>query len=160
MGTKGNEYKIDGDTVNKGQIPGITDNLMSMLKGPDTNDSALFAQRLMKAKGHQIDNQMSSSTRDARNLMAEDPAFVTQLAKSIGLGPEALADLQSDPGRMLNFGNYVTQSNSPQLNTQALGNVGSGVDSRVAAGQKLRNDDLAATILRQILRMKLSMIVL
>ena len=131
--------------VNRNQVGGITDNILSMMKGPDPSDNALFMQRLLKAQGNELDNLGTQRKLDANLGMAGNIDMATQLVKSAGLDPSNM-----NPESVLQFASFFANAENPNLPALGLSTTGGGVDARTAAAQQLGNDQSMADVMLDI----------
>ena len=107
--------------------------IQSMMRGSDPSEDALFLKRLEDAKGSQLSNRGLTSTLDARDAMSMNSAVQAQIAKMLNLDPT-----QVPPEELATLGSFFAQTNSPQLTSAGLSNIGGGVSSRASEAEKLR----------------------
>jgi len=145
MGQKFNQFGVGdlgSNTTNIGQVDGIRKNILGLMGPGDQSGNALFAQRLMKARGHQLDNQGSQRELDSNALISKDPLFGGQVAKSMGLNLDSLS-----PEQILNFGGFLANSRKRNDLSLSLGNTSGSISAQAAAGQKLTNDQSLAKVM-------------
>jgi len=130
--------------VNRHQLPKGLGIIANMFKGTDPADNALFLQRALKAKGHQLDNTGTQRRLDSNLGMAGNTDMAGQLARSAGLNTDNMT-----PESLLQFASFFANAENPNLPALGLSTTGGGVDARAAAAQKLTNDNDLAKILLQ-----------
>ena len=130
--------------VNRHQLPKGLGIIANMFKGTDPADNALFLQRALKAKGHQLDNTGTQRRLDSNLGMAGNTDMAGQLARSAGLNTDNMT-----PESLLQFASFFANRENPNQAALGLSTTGGGVDARAAAAQKLTNDNDLAKILLQ-----------
>ena len=130
--------------VNRHQLPQGLGIIANMFKGTNPADNALFLQRALKAKGHQLDNTGTQRELDANLGMAGLESYGGQSAKNMGLDPSKMSS-----NELLLFAAQL--AHSKKKNDLALSHrtTSGGISDQAAAAQKLTNDNALAEILLQ-----------